>query len=73
MIRGTVLGPGLIRGIISWKDEQVTLGASASFFLIPGKGRPDPAPDRSFFVMRRIRGTEGCEELRELFREELGG
>ncbi len=70
--RGTVLSPDYIRGTIAWKDEQVTLGASASFFLIPGKGRPDPDPNRSFFVLRKIRGDEGCEELRELFREELG-
>jgi len=69
--RGTVLSPDYIRGTIAWKDEQVTLGASASFFLIPGKGRPDPDPNRSFFVLRKIRGDEGCEELRELFREEL--
>ncbi len=70
--RGTVLSPDHIRGTIAWKDEQVTLGASASFFLIPGKGRPDPDPNRSFFVLRKIRGDEGCEELRELFRKELG-
>lgn len=70
--RGTVLGPDLVRGTISWKDEQVTLGASASFFLIPGKGRPDPDPTRSFFVLRRIQGDENCEEIRELFREEWG-
>ena len=69
--RGTVLRPDHIRGTITWKDEQVTLGASASFFLIPGKGRPDPDPNRSFFVLRRIWGDESCEELRELFREEL--
>lgn len=69
--RGTVLSPDHIRGTVTWKDEQVTLGASASFFFIPGKGRPDPDPQRSFFVLRRIQGEETCEELRELFQEEL--
>lgn len=70
--RGTVVENDLVRGTIFWVDEQVTLGASASFFLLSGKGRPDPDPNRSFFVMRRISGNETCEELSELFREELG-
>ncbi len=70
--RGTLVGEDLVRGTISWVDEQVTLGASASFFLLSGKGRPDPDPNRSFFVMRRISGSETCTELSKLFREELG-
>lgn len=69
--KGALEGGELVRGTIAWEDEQVTLGASASFFLIAGKGRPDPDPNRSFFVMRRIRGGETCAELVELFREEL--
>lgn len=68
---GTVLSADLVRGTIAWKDEQVTLGASASFFLLSGKGRPDPDPNRSFFVLRRIRGDEPCEEVSALFGEEL--
>ncbi len=67
--RGEVLGPDLIRGQILWKDEQVTLGASASFFLISGKGRP--ALEEAFFIMRRLQGQETCEEILKLFSEEL--
>lgn len=67
--RGEVLGPDLIQGQILWEDEQVTLGASASFFLISGKGRP--APEEAFFIMRRLRGQETCEEILKLFAEEL--
>lgn len=70
--KGALVGSELVRGTIAWEDEQVTLGASASFFLVAGKGRPNPDPNRSFFVMRRIHGGETCAELVELFREELG-
>lgn len=69
--RGVVQGEHLVQGTISWVDEQVTLGASASFFLLAGKGRPDPDPTRSYFVMRRITGSETCLELNELFQEGL--
>lgn len=69
--RGIILEADLVRGTIEWIDEQVTLGASASFFLISGKGRPDPDPNRSFFVMKKITGTENCTDLTALFREEL--
>lgn len=67
--RGEIIGPDLIRGQIFWEDEQVTLGASASFFLISGKGRP--APEEAFFLMRRIQGQETCAEILRLFSEEL--
>ncbi|MGB9758003.1 MAG: hypothetical protein ACPLRP_03335 [Candidatus Bipolaricaulaceae bacterium] len=67
--RGAVLGPDLIRGQILWEDEQVTLGASASFFLISGKGRP--ALEEAFFLMRRLQDRENCEEVLKLFAEEL--
>lgn len=71
--KGALEGGELVRGTIAWEDEQVTLGASASFFLVSGKGRPDPDPNRSFFVMRRIHGGETCEDLVELFCKELAG
>jgi len=70
---GRVWGPDLVRGVIAWEDEQVTLGASGSFFLISGRGRPDPDPNHSFFILRRITGTETCDELIGLFQEELEG
>lgn len=69
--RGAVHGQDLVRGLITWTDEQVTLGASARFFLISGRGRPDPDPSHSFFILKRITGPETCDELIDLFREEL--
>lgn len=71
--RGVVLGEDLVQGTIVWVDEQVTLGASASFFLRSGKGRPDPNPERSFFILKRVRDGETCEELEKLFQAELRG
>ncbi|MCX7844889.1 MAG: hypothetical protein N2507_06165 [Candidatus Bipolaricaulota bacterium] len=68
--RGRIVSADQVRGTILWQDEQVTLGASSPFFLISGRGRP--APERAFFVMRRIRGTESCAELVQLFAEDLG-
>jgi hypothetical protein len=68
--RGRVLSPDLIRGEILWEDEQVTLGASAVFFLISGKGRP--VPEATFFVLRRLRGEATCAELEAMFIGDLG-
>ncbi len=66
---GWVIGPDLLRGRIEWQDEQVTIGASAGFFLISGKGRP--SPDLAFFVMRRIRENEPCSDLIRIFADDL--
>lgn len=68
--RGRVLSADLVRGAVLWEDEQVTLGASSSFFLLSGRGRP--APEAAFFVLRRLRGQATCAELLALFAEDLG-
>lgn len=67
--RGRVLGSDLIRGVIVWQDEQVTLGASAVWLFIPGGGRPDPG--NSFFVLWRLETPPDCQKILTMFADEL--
>ncbi|MGC9530321.1 MAG: hypothetical protein ACP5G2_06945 [Candidatus Bipolaricaulaceae bacterium] len=69
--RGVLEAPNLVRGTISWEDEQSTLGASSSWLLQSGEGRPDPVPAHSYFLLRRIVGEEPCSELLEIFSETI--
>ncbi len=66
-LQGVVSDPNFIRGILTWKDEQVTLAATSPFLSQSAQGRPDPILENSYFILRRIRGDETCEEIVTLF------
>ena len=70
-LKGTVVSPDLIQGLLTWKDEQVTLAATSSFLVQSAQGRPDPVLENSYFILRRIIGNKTCEEIIALFADRL--
>jgi len=69
--RGWLESENEIHGLLSWEDEQNTLGASASIFGAQAQGRPDPIVEHSRFTLVRITKKHSCEAILELFSDEL--
>ena len=64
-LSGMVVTPDRIEGLIEWKNDQVTLDATSSFLEANTNSHPDPAPEHSYFVFRRIQPDTLCEEIEE--------
>lgn len=63
-LEGTLIAPDTIRGIIEWKAEQTVLGASSSWLTQSQLGIP--APERSFFVAKRVSPGMDCARIKDL-------
>lgn len=61
---GTLIAPDTIRGTIEWKAEQTVLGASSSWLAQSQLGTP--APERSFFVAKRVSPGMDCARIEAL-------
>lgn len=72
LLEGTVVTPDLIRGLITWTNEQVTIGASNPFLNTSGDARIDPVRERSYFVAIRVPVGMSCEDLKESWRDLFG-
>lgn len=72
LLEGKVVTPDLIRGLITWTNEQVTIGASNPFLNTSGDARVDPVRERSYFVALRVPPTTTCEELKANWRALFG-
>ena len=72
LLEGTVVTPDLIRGLITWTNEQVTIGASNPFLNTSGDARIDPVPERSYFVAIRVPSGTTCDDLKESWRALFG-
>jgi hypothetical protein len=66
---GTVIDPDTIEGLIEWTNEQITIGASSSFFASDIKPSVDPVPENSAFIARRIDPEMDCAALKESWRK----
>ena len=63
LLDGQVLAPDLIRGLLTWTNEQVTLGASNPFLNAGGEAHVDPVRERSYFVAIRVPAGTTCANL----------
>jgi len=63
---GTVISSGYIQGTIEWEAEQVILEASSPFLASGGQGKPDPDPERNFFLARRIDPALDCAGIERI-------
>ncbi|MBC7221127.1 hypothetical protein H5T55_06655 [Candidatus Bipolaricaulota bacterium] len=72
LLEGQVVTPDLIRGLITWTNEQVTIGASNPFLNTSGEARVDPVRERSYFVAIRIPAGTSCDDLKENWRALFG-
>ncbi len=72
LLEGTVVTPDLIRGLITWTNEQVTIGASNPFLNTSGDAQIDPVRERSYFVAIRVRPGTTCDDLKESWRALFG-
>jgi len=72
LLEGTVVTPDLVRGLITWTNEQVTIGASNPFLNTSGDAKIDPVPERSYFVAIRVRPGTTCDDLKESWRALFG-
>lgn len=72
LLEGTVVTPDLIRGLITWTNEQVTIGASNSFLKSDAQAEVDPVRERSYFVAIRIAPGTSCDDLKESWRALFG-
>ncbi|HNR24197.1 MAG TPA: hypothetical protein PKG50_02020 [Candidatus Bipolaricaulis anaerobius] len=63
LLDGQVLAPDLIRGLLTWTNEQVTLGASNPFLNAGGEAQVDPVRERSYFVAIRVPAGTTCANL----------
>ena len=62
---GTVVSPDRVEGLIEWTNEQITIAASNPLFAADTRPEPNPAPEKSYFVLQRIDPPAGCEEIVE--------
>lgn len=72
LLEGQVVTPDLIRGLITWTNEQVTIGASNPFLKTSGDAKIDPVRERSYFVALRVPVGTSCEDLKESWRALFG-
>ncbi|MCR4392611.1 MAG: hypothetical protein NUV94_07655 [Candidatus Acetothermia bacterium] len=72
LLEGEVVTPDLIRGLITWTNEQVTIGASNPFLNTDGEARVDPVRERSYFVALRVPPETTCESLKATWRDLFG-
>jgi hypothetical protein len=63
LLDGEVVAPDLIRGFLTWTNEQVTLGASNPFLTAGGEAQVDPVRERSYFVAIRVPTGTTCADL----------
>ncbi len=68
LLEGLVVTPDLIRGLITWTNEQVTIGASNPFLNTSGDAQVDPVRERSYFVAIRVPTGTTCEDLKASWR-----
>ncbi|MCX7750167.1 MAG: hypothetical protein N2320_01150 [Candidatus Bipolaricaulota bacterium] len=71
-LEGTVVSPDLVRGLITWTNEQVTIGASNPFLKTDAQAQVDPVRERSYFVAVRIPPTTTCDDLKRTWRSLFG-
>jgi len=71
-LEGAVVTPDLIRGFITWRNEQVTIGASNPFLNTSGDAQVDPVRERSYFVALRVPAGTTCEDLKARWRDLFG-
>lgn len=69
--RGWLESENKISGLLSWEDEQNTLGASASILGAQAQGRPDPEIEHSRFTLVRITQNHSCEAILKLFLDDI--
>jgi len=67
-----VVSSDLIRGLITWSNEQVTIGASNPFLNTSGDAKIDPVRERSYFVAIRVPAGTTCDDLKENWRALFG-
>ena len=72
LLEGQVVTSDLIRGLITWTNEQVTVGASSSFLATGGNAEVDPVRERSYFVAIRVPAGTSCDDLKESWRALFG-
>jgi len=72
LLEGKVVTPDLIRGLITWTNEQVTIGASNPFLNTSGDAEIDPVRERSYFVAIRVPPETTCDDLKESWRALFG-
>lgn len=72
LLEGTVVTANLIRGLITWTNEQVTIGASNRFLNTSGDARIDPVRERSYFVAIRVQTGTTCDDLKASWRALFG-
>jgi len=62
---GSLQAPGLVRGTVTWTDEQVILGADNEVLEAGAPTRPDPDPGKSWFELRRADAATDCAWVRD--------
>lgn len=72
LLEGVVVSPNLIRGLITWTNEQVTIGASNPFLKTDAQAQVDPVRERSYFVAVRVSPGTTCEDLKKGWRSLFG-
>lgn len=72
LLAGTVVSSDLVRGLISWTNEQVAIGASNPFLKTDAQAQVDPVRERSYFVALRIPPGTTCEDLKRTWRALFG-
>jgi hypothetical protein len=66
---GTLVSPDRIEGLIEWTGEHVVLGASSPLLAVDTPSGPHDDPERSRFVLVRVRPGTMCEEIRNGWRD----
>lgn len=72
LLEGRVITPNLVRGLISWSNEQMTVGASNPFLKTDSQAVIDPVKERSYFVGIRVPPGTTCENLTANWRALFG-
>jgi len=70
---GTVTSPDTIEGLIEWTNEQITIGASSSFFASDIQPTVDPVVENSYFIAKRIDPEMDCKTLKETWKNLFTG
>ena len=60
---------GVIEGLIEWTGEHVVLGASSPLLAVDTPSAPHDDPERSRFILVRVRPETTCEEIRNGWRD----
>ena len=60
---------GVIEGLIEWTGEHVVLGASSPLLAVDTPSAPHDDPERSRFILVRVRPETTCEEIRRGWRD----